>query len=91
MPRRFQFSLRALLFAMLLTGLGFGLLGTAERVAPNDLISFLEFATLICSAFASFGSALGVIVGKPAKWAAYGFAVGLVIAIWVINNWTITC
>jgi hypothetical protein len=83
MHRQFQFSLRALLFATLLTGLGFGLLGKAEEGF------FCEFATLTCSAFTFFGSALGIIVGKPAKWAAYGFAVGLAITIWAINNWAI--
>jgi len=78
MPGRFQFSLRALLLAMLLAGTGLWLLGKAERVRG------WEFTFLVSSGFAAFGAAAGIVLGKVARRTAYWAGVGLFIALWAL-------
>jgi len=80
MVRRFQFSLRTLLVATLLVGVGLWLLSKAERV------TWWQLAFLVSSAFATFGAAAGVVLRKAARWAAYGTGVGILITLWAIIN-----
>ena len=78
MTRRFQFSLRALLVATLLAAIGLWFLGQAERV------TWWQFAFLVSSGFATFGAAVGVVLGKTAKWTAYGIGAGLLLTLYAI-------
>lgn len=78
MPRRFQFSLRSLLTSTFLAAAGIWLLTKAERV------TWWQFFLLVTSAWAAFGAAVGVILGRAPRWTLYGAAIGLAITIFAI-------
>ncbi|MGH7138051.1 MAG: hypothetical protein ACREHD_20055 [Pirellulales bacterium] len=78
MPRRFQFSLRALLISTFLAAIGIWLLSKAERV------TWWQFFLLVTSAWSAFGAAVGVILGRAARWTMYGAAIGIAIQIFAI-------
>lgn len=78
MGRRLQFSLRALLVATLLAAIGIWFLAQADRV------TWWQFAFLVSSGFAAFGGAVGIVLGKTAKWTAYGAGAGLLLTLYAI-------
>ena len=77
MPRRFQFSLRALLVAVTLLCIGIGFLITAETLLRHGGAHGFAMGTVL--GWSACGSAIGVIAGRnPASWTCLGLVAAIV-------------